>query len=169
MLWKVLYELVNENEEFKTDFELMLAGVISDDVMKSINAFGLSKHLVDLGYVSHKQSIELQRKSQILLLIEIDSPETKAIIPGKLFEYLAARRPIVAIGPKGSAIEEIVNQTEAGMYFDSFHESELKTHIFNLYQNFKSGSLEVNSKNLEQYSRKNLTLKLAEVIYATIS
>jgi glycosyltransferase involved in cell wall biosynthesis len=167
MLWKVLSDLVNENEAFKMDFELKLAGVVSDDVLKSISNYQLSKHLNNLGYVSHKQSIELQIKSQVLLLIEIDSHETKAIIPGKLFEYLAAKRPIVAIGPEGSDIEEIINRTEAGMYFDFFRESELKAHILSLYQKFKVGKLEVTSKNIEQYSRKNLTKKLVEIINST--
>lgn len=167
MLWKVLSELVTENSEFKKDFELKLAGIVSDDVIKSINNFGLSEHLVSLGYLSHKQSIEIQRKSQLLLLIEIDSPETKAIIPGKLFEYLAAKRPIVAIGPKGSDIEGIIHETEAGKYFDSFCESELKAHILSLYQNFKAGKFEVNPKNIEQYSRQSLTKKLAEIINST--
>jgi len=164
ILWKVLSELVNENKEFKTDFELKLVGVVSDDVLKSLNNYKLSEHLNRLGYLSHKQSIELQRKSQVLLLIEIDSPETKAIIPGKLFEYLAAKRPIAAIGPARSAIEDIVNKTEAGRYFDSLRESELKAHILSLYQSFKAGKLEVNSKYIEQYSRKKLTGKLAEII-----
>jgi hypothetical protein len=167
MLWKVLSDLVNENEEFKMDFELKLAGLVSDHVLKSISIYKLSKHLINLGYLSHKQSIELQKKSQVLLLIEIDSPETKAIIPGKLFEYLAAKRPIVAIGPKGSDIEGILDKTEAGMYFDSFRVGELKAHILSLYQGYKSGKLEVNSKSIEQYSRKNLTQKLAEVINST--
>lgn len=169
VLWRVLSELINENESFRKDFELILAGIISKEVLKNINNFGLSKYLNNKGYLTHKQSIELQRKAQVLLLIEIDSPETKAIIPGKLYEYLAAKRPIVAIGPTESDIETIMTETEAGMYFDSFRESELKTFILSLYQKYKSGKLEVQSKNIETFSRKKLTKKLADVIHSTIS
>lgn len=169
VLWRVLSELINENESFRKDFELILAGIISKEVLKNINNFGLSKNLKNRGYLTHKQSIELQRKAQVLLLIEIDSPETKAIIPGKLYEYLAAKRPIVAIGPTESDIETIMTETDAGMYFDSFRESELKTFILSLYQKYKSGKLEVQSKNIETFSRKKLTKKLADVIHSTIS
>ena len=59
-----------------------------------------------LGYVSHSEALQMQHDAQVLLLLEIDRPETKAIIPGKLFEYFAAERPIVALGPKGSDIEQ---------------------------------------------------------------
>lgn len=169
VLWKVLSELINENETFRKDFELILAGVVSNEVLKNINDFGLSKHLNYRGYLTHKQSIELQRKAQVLLLIEIDSPETKAIIPGKLYEYLAAKRPIVAIGPTESDIEVIMAKTAAGMYFDSSRKSELKSFILNLYQVYKTGKLEVQSKNIETFSRKKLTKKMADVIHSTIS
>lgn len=168
-LWKVLSELIDENSDFNKDFRLKLAGVVSSDVLESIKNLNLSNHLVEMGYLSHKESVALQRKAQVLLLIEIDSPETKAIIPGKIFEYLAAKRPILSVGPEGSVIEEILEQTQAGKFFNSFNENELKTYILELYQKFKSGSLVLNSKNIEQFSRKNLTKKLAEVINNTVS
>jgi hypothetical protein len=56
-------------------------------VLQTITQVGLHSYLNNMGYVSHAEAIAHQRKSQVLLLIEIDSPETKSIIPGKLFEY----------------------------------------------------------------------------------
>lgn len=168
-LWKVLSELIVENDHFSQDFQLKLAGVVSAEVLETIKKFNLNNHILELGYISHKESVELQRKSQVLLLVEIDSPETKAIIPGKIFEYLAAKRPIISVGPEGSAIEKILAQTQAGKFFNSLHEKELKTYILNLYQDYKSGKLTVNSINVEQYSRKRLTKKLAGVIELTIT
>jgi hypothetical protein len=50
------------------------------------------------------------------LLIEIDSPETKSIIPGKLFEYMVSNRPIIAIGPNGSDFAEIITETNTGIF-----------------------------------------------------
>src|SRR5690606_3927316 len=87
VLWKVLSELIQENEAFNTYFELKLIGVVSDDVIASISEFGLDAYVKVIGYVSHEEAIKAQRQSQVLLLVEIDSEDTKAIIPGKLFEY----------------------------------------------------------------------------------
>jgi hypothetical protein len=56
-------------------------------------------------------------QSRVLLLIEIDSEDTKAIIPGKLFEYMASETPIIAIGPKDADVEQIIKSTHTGHYF----------------------------------------------------
>jgi hypothetical protein len=53
-------------------------------------------------------------KEIVLLLIEIDSPETKSIIPGKLFEYMVSNRPIIAIGPNGSDFKS--TETNTGIF-----------------------------------------------------
>ena len=58
-----------------------------------------------------------QKQAQVLLLIEIDSEDTKCIIPGKLFEYMVSNRPIIALGPKESDVERIINETNTGDYF----------------------------------------------------
>jgi hypothetical protein len=60
--------------------------VVSQEVLQTITQVGLHSYLNNMGYVSHAEAIA--KKSQVLLLIEIDSPETKSIIPGKLFEYM---------------------------------------------------------------------------------
>jgi hypothetical protein len=70
--------------------------------------------LNNLGYVSHGEAIAHQRRSQVLLLIEIDSEDTKSIIPGKLFEYMVSNRPIIGIGPKNSDFAEIITTTNTG-------------------------------------------------------
>ena len=99
-LWKALGELVKENVHFAEDFRLKLVGAVSDAVVNSIKKSGLEEHLELTGYVSHPEALRIQRSAQVLLLVEINSVETRGIIPGKLFEYMAAKRPVLALGPK---------------------------------------------------------------------
>ena len=86
ILWKAIQELTKENREFRKDFQLKLIGAVSQEVLDTITEFRLNDYVLNLGYVSHQEAVEHQRKSQVLLLIEINSNDTKSIIPGKLFE-----------------------------------------------------------------------------------
>ncbi len=164
ILWETLSELISENEAFSKVFQLNLIGVVSDDVIESINAYGLKNHLNVVGYVSHDEAIKSQMKSQLLLLIEIDSEDTKAIIPGKVFEYLISETPILAIGPKDSDIQQIIKSTNTGTYFNYKEKTELKSQINTSFEAYLNGSLKVNAIGLQPYSRKALTKKLANRI-----
>lgn len=168
-LWKIFKELINENEAFKKTFKLVLVGSVSDTILKSIAAYGLTNFLDNVGYVSHKESVKYQKKSQVLLLIEIDSIDTKAIIPGKLFEYMASQRPILAIGPKDTDVERILKSTNSGSYFNYTSDNDLKNEILKHFEAFKHNNLKVNAIGLEQYSRKNLTRELSKVILKPVT
>lgn len=165
ILWKVLAALIQENEEIKNDLKLIFAGAVSDEVKKQLVELKLDSNVQFLGYIPHSKALSLQRSSQVLLLLEMDRPETKAIIPGKLFEYLAAKRPIVAIGPEGSDMEKIIEETESGTFFNSSQKDELKALITSLYKAYKQGELRIHSRNIEKFSRRNLTQQMADLIH----
>jgi len=164
ILWKALSELVSENEDFAKKFRLNLVGLIGEEILKTIKKYNLTKYLNNIGYVPHKESVVFQKKAQVLLLIEIDSVDTKAIIPGKLFEYLVSNRPIIAIGPKGSDVETIIQKTNTGDYFYYDALNDLKTKISIHFEAFKNKNLKVNAIGVNQYSRENLTKNLSEII-----
>ncbi len=164
ILWEVLSELVAENKAFSKAFQLNLIGVVSDDVIVSINQYGLENHLIVLGYVSHQEAIAFQMKSQVLLLIEIDSEDTKAIIPGKVFEYLISETPILAIGPKDSDVEQIITSTNTGTYFNYSQKQELKSQVLKYFEAYQNNSFQLNGIGLQKYHRKALTKQLASLL-----
>lgn len=164
VLWKVLGNLKKENEIFGKALKIKLAGRVSETVIASIKSYGLEENLELLGYVTHEDALKLQRKAQVLLLIEINSEETKAIVPGKVFEYLAARRPILAIGPINADFFEIVTHTTSGNCFTYQEEEALKKQVLQWYKLYSTEGLQNNTGAISQYTRKNLTQKLAELI-----
>lgn len=163
-LWKALQDLARENEVFRADLCLEFIGVVSKDVLDSMYRYELAPYIKLRGYVSHAEALRRQQRAQMLLLVEIDSNETKGIIPGKLFEYMAARRPILALGPKDWDAGKIVSQTGSGTVFSYDANESLKKSISNAYAEFKKGNLKVDSKDINQYSRKNLTKELADLL-----
>jgi glycosyltransferase involved in cell wall biosynthesis len=164
ILWESLSELIQENEAFANHFKLKLIGAVSKEVIQSISDFNLDSFVQNLGYVSHEEALIHQRSSQVLLLIEIDSDDTKCIIPGKLFEYMVSERPILAIGPKNSDFENIIKQTNTGVFYQYNEKNELKSQILSYFNQYLDKKLKVNAVGLQQYSRKSLTEKLANTI-----
>ena len=105
-----------------------------------------------------------QKKSQVLLLIEINSEDTKSIIPGKLFEYMVSERPIIAIGPEGSDFAEIIQNTNTGVFVKYDELEKLKATILNYYNLYLESKLQSHAIGLQPYSRRNLTQKLAKLL-----
>ncbi len=164
MLWEAMSELVNENRTFSEAFQLHFIGLVSDEVLQTIQQYGLSNHVQRLGYVSHDEAIMAQMSSRVLLLVEIDSEDTKVIIPGKLFEYMASDTPILAVGPKDSDVETILKTTNTGQYFYYNQKQAIKSQILSYFEAYNTNSLSVNAIGLQQYSRKALTKTLSDVL-----
>lgn len=164
MLWQAISELIDEEPGFSTDFQLKLAGAVSQEVLNSIADMKLTGYINNLGYISHENAVIEQRKSQVLLLVEIDSPGTKCIIPGKLFEYMVSERPILAIGPEGTDFAEIIRTTNTGTFALYDEKEKIKNFLSQCYKQYKEGNLKSHPIGLQQYSRKNLTAQLAHLL-----
>ncbi|WP_411162025.1 glycosyltransferase family 4 protein [Flavobacterium sp. DG1-102-2] len=164
ILWEALAELTAENEQFKYKFELKLIGAVSREVLDFLDDTGLSGFVNSLGYVPHAEAVAQQRKSQVLLMVEIDSEETKCIIPGKLFEYMVSERPILAIGPDGADFASIVQTTNTGIFVTYNEKEKLKNALLQWFNQYIEGALKSNAIGLQQYSRKNLTAQLVQLL-----
>lgn len=164
MLWKVLEDLVYDDKVFASLLEIKFAGLVSKDVLRSLELHNLFQYVNLKGYVSHSDAIKLQKQTQVLLLIEINSDDTKCIIPGKLFEYMISNRPILSIGPEGSDVEKIIKSTNTGGYFLYHDYDAIKSYILKMFRLFREGNLRTNPIGLKQYERKELTAKLARLI-----
>lgn len=164
ILWKAISEIVEDDPAFRNKLKIRLAGKISSEVKESIEELGLQKYLQIDGYVSHKEALKLQNRASILLLLEIDSLETRGIIPGKIFEYFAAKRPILAIGPGNWEAGKMVLDTQSGTYLLFGDKEKVKSWIKDqFYQKESQGTKRMNS-DISQYHRKELTGELADLI-----
>lgn len=163
-VWEVLNELIQENSEFKTDFQLEFYGNLSAEVENSLNENGLKEFILNHGYVSHQASVQGVLNSNLLLLTNFPNEKSKGIIPGKIFEYMATENPILAIGPSGGDVERILNETNSGKYFAHSDKENAKAFILDTYQKWKTGTLQHPSSSYHQYSRKSLTEQLTQLI-----
>lgn len=165
-LWQTLNEILAENTDFSDDFELKFVGRVDDKILEILEKTPLKNHINNKGYLAHQQSFSEMMSSDLLLITNFPSSESKGIIPGKLFEYLATGKPILSFGPNLADVQKILDKTNAGKHFDYQNKTELKAYILAIYQNWKSGTNINQNANIEEFSRKKLTEKLAEILNA---
>ena len=156
------------DSDFAGKFRLILAGKTDMKVLESIKEAGLEKYLTDLGYLDHDKAVMEQRKASVLILPIREEPETKAILPGKLFEYLAARRPILGVGTREGAMATVLQDTGAGKIFDWSDAADIREYMENCWNRFCGGTLETEAADLEQFSRRSTTRKMAELFESLI-
>jgi glycosyltransferase involved in cell wall biosynthesis len=167
-LWKAISDICKENADFAADYQIQFVGKIASEVRDSLEEYQI-KNIRDVGYVSHQEVTKYQQKSQVLLLSVNNVKSAKGVITGKIFEYLQAKRPILAIGPTNGDLAEILKETHSGIIINFGEIENLKKEILQLYRSFKNGNLESKSNNIEHYHRRNLTEKLAHIIKVTVS
>ena len=166
-LWKALRSLTDQNPVFAGRLRIELTGLVSPEIEQSLKTHGLWEHTLVRPYVTHREALALQRQAQVLLLVEIDSPQTRGILPGKLFEYMAAARPVLAIGPEGWEAAELVAQTGCGSGFTYAQEPEIRAQLLRWYEAYEAGALHQDPGIAKPFHRRALTEKLAkEVLWA---
>lgn len=162
--WKALKELSNENESLKKDLRIRLIGKNDISVIDSIEQNGLKGFTETISYLPHNEVLKQICTSQLLLLPLNDTPNTLGIIPGKIFEYLAAKRPIFAIGNENGDSARIIREANAGVVCDFRNKEKIKQELKKMYEEYKNGNLKINSEKIDIHSRKNKTAELAAVL-----
>ncbi len=163
-LWKVLDELVRENDAFAQHFRLKFVGRIDDKILNSIQNTSLKNHILNLGYLSHGKAVEEMQNSEMLLITNFPNESSKGIIPGKIFEYLASGKQILSFGPDQADVAKILDETQAGKHFGYSDNETVKRFILEKFDLWKSGNLSENIQHIEQFSRKNLTRQLTAIL-----
>lgn len=163
VVWKALSELVSENEELKKNLAVKLFGPVDYSIFESLKANGLEKFVSHVEMLKHSESIEAQRKVQLLLLVANNTGNIKGILTGKFFEYLGAKRPILAVGEKISDLEDAVNNTNCGKFFDYEEVEACYKYLAESFILFQENKLKVETQNLTQFTSKNLAKEVCNL------
>ena len=163
-LWKVLADKCAEDSSFRDALRLRLVGKTDSAITESIRQAGLGDNLVDLGYRDHRTAVREQKNASLLILPLRKEPEYRAVLPGKLFEYLASRRPILGIGQTDGAMARIIGNTGSGVVYDWDQESKIRACIDFCWDEFRQGELDDNSSDISEYTRRGLTHRYASLL-----
>lgn len=164
VLWEVLADMCRKDEGFRKALRIRLAGKVDKGITDSIIAAGLEENLDVLGYLPHVGTVREQQSASVLILPLRKEPEYRKILPGKIFEYLAARRPVLGIGQEDGAAAGVLAETGAGVMYEWDRREAMESFIMAEWDSFRNGDTSRMTSDIEKYSRKVLTEKLVALL-----
>ncbi len=164
LLFRAVAQLINENRIDRNLIEIRFFGSNDEWVVDEVKEYGLNGVVNLYGFITREETLEKQKESQLLLLLLWNNKNEKAIYTGKAFEYLAARRPIIAIGGAEGVVKELLEETNSGKSINNI--TEMKKYLSECYQEFiKQGEVKYSgNKNIEKYSHRNIARKYSDIL-----
>ena len=164
VLWDILARKCASDELFRQQLRILLAGKTDTEILEALRSRGLWDNVEDLGYQEHFRTVAEQRGASVLMLPLRREPEYAKVLPGKIFEYLAARRPVLGIGQEDSVSAAMLRDCGAGDMFGWESVEPVRAFIDECWKKHLRGEDGPCTGEVGQYSRISITKKLSEVL-----
>jgi len=172
-LFQAIAELRQEGRISPDDLEVRFFGRNAAETLSpSIKKYRVQELVRIYGFVPFKESIKNQKESTVLLLLGWNDPRGKGAYTAKIFEYLGAARPVLAIAFKGGEIDRLLARTGCGILATEVR--EIKGILLKWLDEFKrygriSSYYNPNQEIIKHYTRREQARKLAIAFDKVIS
>lgn len=165
---RVVFHALKNLLRKETGFSLKLRfiGAVAQNILRQLENEGLKEITEVIQHVSHKASVQYLLSSNALLLVTPKVNNEEMIIPGKIYEYLAARKPVINISPAKSDASRIIARCEAGKSFARNQQKELEDYLEELIEKWRKGAPLINTGNqsYKSFSREVESDRLKMII-----
>ncbi len=161
-LFAALESLLAEDQAWAARLHLVLAGSLSPAERRGAAALEQAGMVECLGPVERRQAITLQQQAHLLLLLDHARPWAASNVPGKFYEYLAARRPILGLCGPGM-VADLMRRLGTGLHAPPDDVAAIRQVLVEAWARFVRGELRgaVAAEELVPYHRRELTGQLA--------
>ncbi len=163
---EAIRKLIASGAVEKEKLHLRFVGRFGPDIHEMLDEADVASMVEKIDYVAHSRAVELVQDSDALLLIVDDTATVGAIVPGKVYEYLGAMRPLIAFAPPDGAIGELLKETNGGKAIAQSDADRAASYIKTLYDGWQNGeqtSSMMKTEVISKYERREETRRLAEV------
>jgi glycosyltransferase involved in cell wall biosynthesis len=133
-----------------------------------MESLGLGDRVELIDYVPRRESLRLQRDSDaLLLLIPEAGGRGRGVLSGKVFEYLAAERPVLAVVPEDGAAADLIRETDAGIVAGPEDVPAIRDALVTLHAQWRGGTLNgtpLSQEWRDRLSRASRVEELAELL-----
>jgi len=160
--WDTINKISYNEQDFLTNLKFLFAGEVHDTFFTKIKKHRLDEKLTHYPYLHHKDAIHNMMKCNLLLVTQGDTKSVLGRLPAKFFEYLGAKKPILAIGKKNSDLEKIISKISYAWFVDFDNTELLYNTILKIY---KMRTLHYHfNDDTSDFSRENQVKKLIKVM-----
>ncbi len=155
-------EISIEQPEIAKNIELHFVGFLRKENQRLVKKLKLQEFVFDHGYVDHKDAVSKILNSDVLWMMVGKRKNIDAILPGKVYEYIGAKKPIIACVPDGAAKLAVLDYP-ASYICKPQDVNDIKKTILKVYDDFKTGNFaSVDDEFLTNFRRDYLTEKLTK-------
>jgi len=157
-------ELLRGEEDFAQRAHFTRVGqVLGWDWNTLLKEYNLEEWVASIDYLPHRESLEYLLTAKVLLLTTGGKKGSPYITTGKIYEYLAARKPILAIVPENGAAAQLLRENNIGVIVEPNDKDGIKRALLGWFEKYKAGTLDsgLPTPDLKRYERRYLTQKLA--------
>jgi glycosyltransferase involved in cell wall biosynthesis len=163
-----VHNILRKDEDMRRQFRVLFAGPRNQRTERLVNELQLADVVELLGFVPHHESLQLMVNADVLLLLMAREEAANKLngtimVPGKTYEYLGARRPILALVPEG-AVAELIRETASGTVVAPDEPAGIEEAIIALFRAWQSGTLGLGTTDVSRYERKALAPRLAAIL-----
>ncbi|NNE55403.1 MAG: hypothetical protein HKN32_05245, partial [Flavobacteriales bacterium] len=162
-LWRAISTMVDEDAQFAQQLKLRFVGKVDISAKEELKILGLWDHVEIIDYMPHDKLMQYLTGSQVLLLLVNQSKNARMILTGKVFEYLKAERPILAVAPKDGDLSKLIAETRSGVVCAFNDKEAMVTELRSMWDAHLLDKLTVKSSDVKRFSRQNLTHELAQL------
>lgn len=160
-----LRRFLAERPEIRPNVEALFVGAREDRNEIAARELGLHDVVEFRDSLPHDETLQLERRSHILLLIKHVDPVYRGMVPGKLYEYIGLCRPILALSPDGEAAQ-LVSNLRRGVVAPQEDEGKIADALATLYRRYEKGTLETDFDLTPrpEFTRESLAGDLASLL-----
>lgn len=162
-----LKKIFEETPNLKDKIQFVSVGKCTPSIKKFVNQIGIKENVIFRGFVPHKESIKIMLSADVLLFLfdQVEGTEKK-FISGKTFEYLASRKPILALVPPDGLAAYYIKNSKTGIVVHPNNVEKIKEAILTFY--YRRFKFTPDTDFIEKFSRENLTRILEKVMMEKI-
>jgi len=166
--FKALKNVIYKNADFRDDILVVFMGIIHENTLKYVDSLGLNSYLEIISYKPYYESLPYLKGADIFLLIPGELSFNKNMLTAKLFDYIGARKPILALTVDG-ALKDLIEKYSLGIAVYNDNIGEIENAIYKFYLDFRFNKGIYNPKDCSVFHRKYVTKQFAELLHGIIA